>query len=85
MKTKLAIFFYDYILRQQHWHIVGFFKAESFAIELEDKLKAIGVKSIRNDIPAYSALNDSRYRVFVVGKDIFKAREYLGDIHINYE
>lgn len=78
-------FFYDYILKQQHWHIVGFFKTESFAIALEDKLKAIGVKPIRNDIPAYSALNDSRYRVFVVGKDIFKARECLGDIRINYE
>ena len=77
-------FFFNYILKQQHWHIVGFFKTESEAIKLGKKLKAIGIEPIRNDIPAYKTANDPRYRVFVVGKDIFKVREKLGNIQGNY-
>lgn len=77
-------FFFNHIMKQQHWHIVGFFKSETEARELESKLVSIGVKPIRNDIPAYKTAHDPRYRVFVVGKDIFKVREHLGDVSIDY-
>ena len=70
-------FFFNYVVKQQHWHIVGFFNKESDAIELVDKLVAIGIKPIRNDIPAYKTANDPRYRVFFVGKEIFKVKEYF--------
>jgi hypothetical protein len=70
-------FFFKYVTNQQHCHLVGFFKNESEAKELESKLLSIGVKPIRNDIPAYKTANDPRYRVFVVGKDIFKVRERI--------
>ncbi|MFM5463737.1 SPOR domain-containing protein [Aeromonas simiae] len=76
--------FFNYVVKQQHWHIVGFFKNESDAVELEDKLVAIGIKPIRNDIPAYKTANDPRYRVFVVGKEIFKVRECLGHVNIRH-
>ncbi|RYY76283.1 MAG: SPOR domain-containing protein [Gammaproteobacteria bacterium] len=78
-------FFFNYIIKQQHWHIVGFFKNISDANDLEEKLTSIGVKPIRNDIPAYRAAGDLRHRVFVVGKDIFKVREHLGDIHVSFD
>lgn len=78
-------FFYQYVINQEHWHIVGFFKDETDAKELEDKLLSIGIKPIRNDIPSYKSANDPRFRVFVVGKDIFKAKEYFGHIEIRYE
>ncbi|QQX79818.1 SPOR domain-containing protein [Shewanella sp. KX20019] len=71
-------FFYDYILNLEHWHLVGFFIQETKAQELEHKLKKFGVGSIRNDIPAFNTANAPRYRVFVVGKDIFKAKDHLG-------
>ena len=77
-------FFYKLVMEQQHWHIVGFFKNEGEAKALEAKLKLIGVESIRNDIPAYKHRDDPRYRVFVVGKDIFRVKELLGDISITY-
>lgn len=72
------------MLKQKHWHIVGFFKYESDAIALENKLVSISIKSIRNDIPAYKTANDPRYRVFVIGKDIFKLRERLGHVLVCY-
>lgn len=76
-------FFYNYVLKQQHLHIAGFFKSENDAKELENKLSSIGVNPIRNDIPAYNTVNDSRYRVFVIGKDIFKVKKHFGEIEIN--
>ncbi|ARD23012.1 SPOR domain-containing protein [Shewanella japonica] len=83
-ETEACEFFYDYILKQEHWHLVGFFKVEAEALELESMLDKIGIHSIRNDIPAFNAPNDPRYRVFVVGKDIFKAKEKLGSLAITY-
>jgi len=77
-------YFFNYVIKQQHWHIVGFFKHESEAVELENNLVSIGIKPIRNNIPAYKTANDPRYRVFVVGKDIFKARERLGLVKVSY-
>jgi len=77
-------FFYNYIMKMEHWHIVGFFKKEGDAKALEAKLASIGVKAIRNDIPAYKQRNDPRFRVFVVGKDIFKVREAFGEPSIIY-
>lgn len=77
-------FFFNYVKKQEHWHIVGIYKNENEAKELEDKIATIGVKSIRNDIPDYQTTNGLRFRVFVVGKDIFKVRERLGSIQIKY-
>ena len=77
-------FFFNYVTKQQHWHIVGFFKNENEAKELEGKLVALDVQAIRNDMPAYKTANDPRYRVFVAGKDIFRVREHLGNVSVNY-
>ena len=77
-------FFFSYVIKQLHWHIVGFFKNESDAIDLEEKLVSISIKPIRNDISAYRSANDPRYRVFVVGKDIFKVREHLDHVKVSY-
>ena len=72
-------FFYDYILDMEHWHLVGFFKEKLDALRMESKLDNAGVKFRRNDIPAYKSSNDPRYRIFVIGKDIFKFRELFGN------
>ncbi len=83
-ENEACEFFFNYVKKQEHWHIVGFYKNEDEAKQLEDKIATIGVKSIRNDIPAYQTTNDPRFRVFVVGKDIFKVREKLGSTQIKY-
>lgn len=79
-KEEAAEFYFKHILKQQHWHIVGFFKNETLARNLQSKLDKFGIKYIRNDIPSYKFVGDKRYRVFVVGKDIFKVREKLGNL-----
>jgi hypothetical protein len=84
-ESEACDFFYDLILKQQHWHLVGFFKNEADAKALEEKLLAADIKPVRNDFPSYKTANDPRYRVFVVGKDIFKAKELLGKIDIKFE
>lgn len=84
-ESEACDFFYNLVINQQHWHLVGFFKKEIDATLLEDKLVAIGITPIRNDIPAYKTGNDPRYRVFVVGKDIFKTKEHFGPIEITFE
>ena len=84
-EDEACTFFFEYLSKQQHWHLVGFFKSEDEARELEQKLAKSGMQPIRNDMPAYRKANDPRYRVFVVGKDILKVREQFSSIEINYD
>ena len=77
-------FFYSYIIKMEHWHIVGFYKDNNLAKAMESKLSNLGIRFIRNDIPAYHAQNDPRYRIFVVGKDIFKFKDAFGEPCVSY-
>ena len=77
--------FYAKLTAEQHWHCVGFFKREAAAKELSRHLKRLGVKPVRNDIPAYSGPADPRFRVFVIGKDILKVRETFAELPVRDE
>lgn len=73
-------FYFEYITaRIRHDHLVGFFRKEKNARELLDRLAQNGIQSHRDKIP-YGGWGDPRYRVFVVGKDIFRARDLLDKI-----
>ena len=73
-------FFFEYITKKiRHDHLVGFFISDQKAIELESKLAKHRIASHRDKIP-YGGWNDPRYRVFVVGKDIFTARALSGEV-----
>jgi hypothetical protein len=72
-------FYFDYITNKiRHNHLVGFFISEQKASNLEAQLAQNGIPSHRDKIP-YGGWSDPRYRVFVVGKDIFRARAVLGE------
>ncbi|MEY5010625.1 MAG: hypothetical protein RLZZ253_1764 [Verrucomicrobiota bacterium] len=77
-----CVFFKHHILSQRHWHMVGFFCSESEAIALEERIRALGVQPVRNDIPAFQQPGDARYRVFVMGKDIFPIRQAIAGVPI---
>ena len=62
--------------------MVGFFCSESEAIALEERIRALGVQPVRNDIPAFHQPGDARYRVFVMGKDIFPIRQAIAGVPI---
>ena len=84
-ESEACEFFYNLIIKQQHWHLVGFFKDEAEAKALEEKLIALGITPIRNDINAYKKPDDPRYRVFVPDKAIFTVKAQLGEIDISFE
>jgi hypothetical protein len=71
-------FFFKYQTeRIQHQHLVGFFRSEAKAIDLSATLEQGGIQSHRDKIP-YGGWVDPRFRVFVIGKDIFKALKLMG-------
>jgi len=73
-------FYFDYIRTKiRHDHLAGFFVSEQNATALENQLAQNGISSHRDRIP-YGGWSDPRYRVFVVGKDIFRARKLLGEV-----
>jgi hypothetical protein len=49
---------------------------------LESKLAQNDISSYRDKIP-YGGWSDPRYRVFVIGLDIFRAREVLDDVALS--
>lgn len=84
-ESEACNFFYKLVINQEHWHLVGFFKHQADAKQLENQLLALGINPIRNDITAYKMANDPRYRVFVASKDIFRVKAQLGEIDIKFE
>jgi hypothetical protein len=75
-------FYFDYIARRiRHDHLVGLFVSEENAQMLSERLAQHGIRSHRDKIP-YGGWVDRRFRVFVVGKDIFTAREILGELPV---
>jgi hypothetical protein len=79
-EVEACKFYFDHITKKiRHDHLVGFFISEQRAIELESRLANNGLPSHRDKIP-YGGWIDPRYRVFVVGKDIFRARAVLGEV-----
>ena len=79
-EAEACEFYFDYITKKiRHNHLVGFFISEQKASDLEAQLAQLGIPSHRDKIP-YGGWSDPRYRIFVVGKDIFKARAALGEV-----
>jgi hypothetical protein len=75
-------FFFKYQTeRIRHDHMVGFFHMLENAKALAVRLKEHGIGSFENNMP-YRGWHDPRFRVFVIGKDVFKAREILGELPV---
>jgi hypothetical protein len=61
------------LLDRESWsrtHCIAFTAQLSDAERIEHELAAVGVRSVRNDIPAYRGPDDSIYRLFVFGRDL---------------
>lgn len=74
-------FFFRHMMGLRHNHCVGFFRSEARAQSLLNKLMQHGLNAHQDKIP-YGGPLDPRYRVFVVGKAIFKAKELLGAVPV---
>lgn len=75
-------YFVNLVGSQTHWHLVGWFGDEAAVRRYEDEVRALGVKPIRNDIPNFRHAGDPRFRVFVLGKDIFAMRSRFPELPI---
>ncbi|ASB50427.1 hypothetical protein [Alkalitalea saponilacus] len=79
-KDKAIKYYHDYILGQEHWHIIAFTRSlekfDSYKTELENN----GVKIIQNDIPDFKFTGDRVYRLYVTNMDIFKAKKIFKEI-----
>lgn len=81
-ENEACEFYFRYVTTKiRHQHLVGFFASEQKVIELEAQLVQNGIPVHRDKIP-YGGWSDPRYRVFVVGKDIFRARAILGEVPV---
>ena len=75
-------FFFTYMTtRIRHDHLAGYFISREKAEALAATLKEHGIESYRNDIP-YHGWEDPRFRVFVIGKDVFKAQDIFGNLPV---
>lgn len=74
-KKEAINYYYHHVMAMQHRHLVTFTRSFEIFIFYRFTLESHGIKTIQNDIPNYSAAKDHVYRLFVVNKDIFAARE----------
>ncbi|MCW4468124.1 hypothetical protein OGH69_04030 [Flavobacterium sp. MFBS3-15] len=79
-KHEATHYYYNHIMKMQHWHLVAFTRSFDVFTSYRFTLESHGIKTIQNDIPDYAAQNDHVYRLLVVNKDIFKARELFGTV-----
>ncbi len=81
-ESEACEFFFEFMTtRILHRHLVGYFISLKNAESLAEKLLEHGIATHRNDIP-YHGWDDPRFRLFVTGKDIFKAQELLGELPV---
>jgi len=74
-------YFFNFMMKFRHDHCVGFFHSEAKANQLFTKLEGQGLHPFQDKIP-YGGWSDPRYRVFISGKEIFSAREFLDTIPV---
>lgn len=81
-EAEACEFFFEFMTKRiLHRHLVGYFISLKNAESLTEKLSEHGISTHRNDIP-FHGWDDPRFRVFVTGKDVFKAREMLGELPV---
>ena len=70
-------YYYDFTMRMQHRHLVGFLRSEAVVQAVRAQLERHGIATFTDRI--LYRTNDWRTRVFVMGTDIFAARQLLGN------
>jgi hypothetical protein len=74
-------YFFGFIMKMRHDHLVGFFRSEASANELRARLENQKLHPFQDKIP-YGGWDDPRYRVFVTGREIFSAKDILGSVPV---
>lgn len=76
-----AIKFYtDFVSKIEHWHLIAFTRSSEILNDFKSKLESKNIRTIQNDIPNYKTAGDRVYRLFVVNKDIFIAKDIFDGV-----
>jgi hypothetical protein len=70
-------FYYDHIMKIEHWHLVAFTRSAALFNLYKNKLENLGIKTIQNNVEEN---HDYKFRLFVTNKDIFRAKELFDEI-----
>lgn len=73
-------FFFDFVMKMEHRHLVAMLRSEPAARALRARLEAQGIATHAYQL--FYAQNDYRQVVSVVGKDIFRVRALLGKLPV---
>ena len=73
-------YFFDFVMRQEHRHLVACLRSEPAAQALRARLEAQGIAT--HAYRLFYAKNDYRQVISVVGKDVFRARALLGRLPV---
>ena len=73
-------YFFDFVMKMEHRHLVAVLRSEPAAQALRARLGAQGIAT--HAYPLLYAQDEYRQVVSVVGKDIFRARALLGKLPI---
>jgi hypothetical protein len=79
-KQEAIKYYYKHITNQEHIHIVVFTRFRKLFNLKKEKLEQAGIKIFENNIPHYKEKDDIIYRLFVINKDIFKAKLLFKDV-----
>ncbi|KFE97628.1 hypothetical protein IX38_20395 [Chryseobacterium luteum] len=57
-KDDAIKFYYDHVMKIEHWHIVAFTRSFEILNSYKNELEKCGVRTIQNDIPHYKTKDD---------------------------
>ena len=73
-------FFFDFVMKMEHRHLVACLRSEPAAQALRARLEAQGIAT--EGYRLHYAQNDYRQVISVVGKDLFRVRAVLGQVPV---
>lgn len=81
-EAEACQFFYDFVMKIRHLHLVGFYQSLETFRQHTRFLQQHGLTISTDQIP-YGGWEDPRYRLFVEGTDIFTVRQMLPNLPLN--
>lgn len=79
-EEKAIAFYYEHVSKIEHWHMIVFTRSKIIMESAQRILENHNIRVIQNDIPHYSKTDDRVYRLFVVNKAIFMAKELFAEV-----
>lgn len=74
-KNEAIEFYRNHVYRIKHHHLAAFTRSKEKIEKIKVLLGENSIEYWQNDIPSYSAVGDTVFRIFVFNKDIYRIKE----------